>query len=166
MNSSYKIRSRRAITSINAGQSQDAASNPIGSGAVEATGPVLLAWSSFSFALLQSVCTFFFAVSGLRLFIGISSLAVSAGLTAALDRFHANWIRVPMIGIALVGALLNLVIVMQIRYLRSRPASQWRQKPTSLRTLRMERVQFVLSIATLILVGLEEYLHFAHTHSL
>ena len=128
----------------------------------EASG--LLGWSSFFFALLQSVCTFFIAVSGLRLLIGITSLTVSAGIAAALDRFHVNWIRIPMI--ALAGALLNLVVLAQVRYLRSRPASQWRIKPPSLRALRMERIQFVLSIATLILIGLEEYFHIHHSHTL
>ncbi|MGC1294832.1 MAG: hypothetical protein WA869_07305 [Alloacidobacterium sp.] len=126
----------------------------------------LLGWSSFFFALLQSVCTFFIAVSGLRLLIGITSLTVSAGFAAALDRFHMNWIRIPMIALALAGALLNLVVLAQVRYLRSRPASQWRIKPPSLRTLRMERIQFVLSIATLILIGLEEYFHIHHSHTL
>src|SRR5277367_1675941 len=147
---------------IHAAQSHDVISRPIRTRTTEASG--LLGWSSFFFALLQSVCTFFIAVSGLRLLIGITSLTVSAGFAAALDRFHVNWIRIPMI--ALAGALLNLVVLAQVRYLRSRPASQWRIKPPSLRTLRLERIQFVLSIATLILIGLEEYFHILHAHTL
>ncbi|MFY9938792.1 MAG: hypothetical protein WAK33_18070 [Silvibacterium sp.] len=91
---------------------------------------------------------------------------MSAGFAAVLDRFHVNWIRIPMIALAFAGALLNLVVLAQIRYLRSRPAAQWRIKPPSLRTLRMERIQFALSIATLILIGLEEYFHFLHAHTL
>jgi hypothetical protein len=71
-----------------------------------------------------------------------------------------------MIAIAIAGALLNLVVLAQIRNLRSRPASQWRIKPPSLHTLRMERIQFVLSVATLILIGFEEYFHFLHAHTL
>lgn len=142
----------------------DVISKPIRTRTMEASG--LLGWSSFFFALLQSVCTFFIAVSGLRLLIGITSLTVSAGFAAALDRFHVNWIRIPMIALALAGSLLNLVVVAQVRYLRSRPASQWRIKPPRLHTLRMERIQFVLSIATLILIGLEEYFHLLHAHTL
>jgi hypothetical protein len=42
-----------------------------------------IAWSGFFFALLQSVCTFFAALDGLRLLIGIGSLAVSAGVATA-----------------------------------------------------------------------------------
>jgi hypothetical protein len=119
----------------------------------------VIAWSSFFFALLQSVCTFFAALDGLRLAIGIGSLAVSAGVGTAMDRFHQDWIRVPMMGLALVGSLLNLVILAQVRRLRNRPASQWRRIPLSPHKIRMERVQIVLSIATLVLIGLEEYLH-------
>jgi hypothetical protein len=127
---------------------------------------MLVAWSSFFFAVLQSVCTVFVALSGLRLLIGISSLAISAGVGTALDRFHANWIRIPMIGLALIGSLLNLAVLMQIWRLRSRPASRWRQKPVTLHTLRMERLQLFLSLATFLLIGIEEYLHFRQFHSL
>jgi len=149
---------------VRAVPSHDVVSKPIRTRTREASG--LLGWSSFFFALLQSVCTFFIAVSGLRLLIGITSLTVTAGFAAALDRFHANWIRIPMIALALAGTVLNLVVLAQVRYLRSRPASQWRIKPPSLHTLRMERIQFVLSIATLILIGLEEYFHIHHSHTL
>lgn len=133
-------------------------------GKAKATG--MLAWTSFSFALLQSICGFFVAVSGLRLLIGITSIAISASVAAKLDSFHANWIRIPMIVFALLGALLNMAIVIQIRYLRARAASRWRQRPPSGRTLRMERVQIALSVATLILLGIEEYLHFGYRHTL
>jgi hypothetical protein len=149
---------------VHAVPSHEVISKPIRTRTMEASR--LLGWSSFFFALLQSVCTFFIAVSGLRLLVGITSLTVSAGFAAALDRFHVNRIRIPMIAIALAGALLNLVVLAQVRYLRSRPASQWRIKPPSLHTLTMERIQFVLAIATLILIGLEEYFHIHHSHTL
>ena len=119
----------------------------------------VIAWSSFFFALLQSICTFFLALSGVRLVIGIGSVVLSAGAATALEKFHANWIRLPMVGLALLGSLLNLVVLIQIRILRSRPASRWRQRPLSPKEVRMERVQWFLSFATLILVSIEEYLH-------
>ena len=119
----------------------------------------VIAWSSFFFALLQSICTFFVALSGVRLVIGIGSVVLSAGAATALEKFHANWIRLPMVGLALLGSLLNLVVLIQIRVLRSRPASRWRQRPLSPKQVRMERVQWFLSFATLILVAIEEYLH-------
>jgi hypothetical protein len=118
-----------------------------------------IAWSSFFFALLQSICTFFVALDGLRLAIGIGSIALSAGAGAFLDHFHANWIRVPMVLLAFIGALLNLAVLLQIWRLRSRPASRWRQIPATPGKMRMERVQFALSIGTFVLIAIEEWFH-------
>jgi hypothetical protein len=126
----------------------------------------VIAWSSFFFALLQSICTFFLALSGVRLVIGIGSVVLSAGATTALEKFHANWIRLPMVGLALLGSLLNLVVLIQIRNLRSRPASRWRQRPLSSKEIRLERVQWFLSLATLVLIAIEEYLHWNRSQSL
>lgn len=124
----------------------------------------VIAWSSFFFALLQSVCTFIAAVDGLRLLIGAGSLAFAVEAGEVLDRFHVNWIRIPMVAFALLGSLLNLAILAQLRYLRNRPASQWRQQPLSTQKLRMERMQLFLALATLILLGAEECLHFKDFH--
>ncbi len=126
----------------------------------------VIAWSSFFFALLQSICGAIVAINGLRVAIGIGSLALSTGAGAAIVGFHTDAIRVPMIVLALVGSLLNLAILMHVRHLRSRPASQWRQKPLSTGQKRSELVQLVLSLATLVLIGVEEYLHLTLHHSL
>ena len=126
----------------------------------------VIAWSSFFFALLQSICGAIVAINGFRLAIGIGSLALSTGAGAALVRFHADSIRVPMVVIALLGSLLNLAILMHVRHLRHRPAAQWRQKPLSVRQKRSELAQLVLSLATLVLLGVEEYLHLSLHHSL
>ncbi len=127
--------------------------------------PGAVAWSSFLFALLQSVCTFFAAANGLRFAVGLGSLVLSASAGAMVDRFHADALRIPMIGLALIGSLLNLAILAQVRRLRHRPSSQWRLQSSSPRKLRMERLQAVLSVATLVLVAVEEGLHY-HFHGL
>ncbi len=126
----------------------------------------VIAWSSFFFALLQSICGAIVAINGLRIAIGIGSLALSTGAGAAMVRFHTDAIRVPMIVIALFGSLLNLAILMHVRHLRNRPASQWRQKPLSVHQKRSELAQLLLSLATLVLIGVEEYLHLTLHHSL
>jgi uncharacterized membrane protein len=118
-----------------------------------------IAWSSLAFAVLQSVCTFFAAMNGLRVGIGLGSLALAASTTSAIDRFHNGWLRVPMIVLAVLGSILNLIVLWQIRRLRNLPAAQWRQAPPKPRKLRSERLQLVLSILTLILVALEERQH-------
>jgi hypothetical protein len=109
--------------------------------------------------MLQSICTFFAAMSGLRVGIGISSLVLAAGTASEIDRFHVDWLRVPMISLAVLGSVLNLLVLWQIRRLRQDPAARWRQMTPRSSKLRMERMQLVLSIVTLILVGLEERQH-------
>jgi hypothetical protein len=125
-----------------------------------------VSWSSLLFAFLQSVCTFLMAIAGLRLIIGVSSLALSAEVIAVLDRLHAGWLRIPMIGFAFIGATLNLIAILQIRRLRARPASQWRQAPLAASKLRMERWQLALSLITFVLIAVEESLHLRHFHHL
>ena len=123
-------------------------------------------WTSLMFALLQSVCTFFATVNGLRLAIGIGALALSSGARATVHWLHSDAVRVPMIVLALLGTLLNLVVLWQVRRLRNRPAAQWRQKPVGARTVRMERAQLVLSIVTLLLIVVEESIHLRWHHHL
>jgi hypothetical protein len=125
-----------------------------------------IAWSSLAFAVLQSVCTFFAAMNGLRVGIGIGSLALAAGTASAIDRFHHSWLRGPMIVLAVLGSIVNLVVLWQIRRLRKLPSAQWRQTPQMPGKLRSERLQLVLSIVTLILVALEERQHLIWLHHL
>jgi fumarate reductase subunit C len=123
-----------------------------------------IAWSSFVFSVLQSVCTFFAALDGLRLLIGAGALAAAAQAGARWDHFHKDWIRIPMVAFALAGALLNLAVLWQIRRLRNRPAAQWRQQPVPASKRRMERVQLVLSWITLVLIAVEEITHVRTFH--
>jgi cytochrome b subunit of formate dehydrogenase len=123
-----------------------------------------IAWSSFVFSVLQSVCTFFAALDGLRLLIGAGALAAATQAGTRWDHFHKDWIRIPMVGFALAGALLNLLVLWQIRRLRNRPAAQWRQQPVPASKRRMERVQLVLSWITLVLIAVEEITHFRTFH--
>jgi hypothetical protein len=125
-----------------------------------------VSWSSLLFAFLQSVCTFLMAIAGLRLVIGVSSLVLSAEVITVLDHLHASWLRIPMISFAFIGATLNLIAILQIRRLRARPASQWRQTPIAAHKLRMERWQLALSLITLILIALEEGFHLRLFHHL
>jgi hypothetical protein len=80
------------------------------------------------------------------------------------DKLHTDPVRIPMIVFALCGSLLNLAALNRIRSLRDRPAAKWRLEPLTTRTIRMERVQFVSSIATLILFAIEEVTHWKTFH--
>lgn len=124
-------------------------------------------WSSFSLALVQSVCTVFVALSGLRLLIGAAAFGVAIGVMKIADaRIHIDAVRIPMVMLALVGSVFNLVALWQVRRLRGRAASAWRQKSISRSKFASERMQLALSVSTLILLAVESYYHFQQTHHL
>ncbi len=64
-----------------------------------------------------------------------------------------------MLIVATVGAVLNLAVLAWIRHLRNRPSAQWRRRELSAKQKRSERLQMILAIVTLILVGLETWTH-------
>ena len=109
----------------------------------------IISWSSLFFALLQSACSALIAISGLRVAIGLSSLAAAAAINAPARGFHRDAIRIPMMTLSLAGALVTLYILWHVRRLRNRPAAAWRVKPVTARQRNSERLQFALSILTL-----------------
>lgn len=126
----------------------------------------LLAGSSFAFAVLQSICGAAVLLNGFQLAIGIGALTFTSGIGLAMSRFHADWIRRPMIAVALVAALLNLILLIRVRRLRNRPAAQWRRRPLTRKQSRTEALQWIFSIAALALIAVEEYLHWGFHHML
>jgi len=115
--------------------------------------------TSLFFILLQSACTAFFAISGLRLLIGVGALAAAATELNFLAALHFAALRIPMETIAIAGSVVNLIAVRRIRRLRARPASQWRMKPATPRQLRSESWQVGLAVLTLLLVAVEWGFH-------
>ena len=144
------------------GESDESLSRVMPSEVGKAQG--VLGWSSLLFAVLQSVCSFFVALDGLRLLIGVGALASVVSAGRQWDRLHTDWIRMPMIALSLAGALLNLTILLHVRHLRSRPAAQWRQQPLTPRKVRRERLQWILSVVTLALIVIEEVSHLRSFH--
>ena len=122
-------------------------------------GAWLIGLTSFLFILLQSACTAVMAVSGLRLLIGLGSLAAASFIPGFIFSIHADKIRIPMMVVAVLGSVLNLYVVWRIRFLRARPASQWRARPVTAKERRSETIQIVLSILTLLLVVAEILTH-------
>jgi hypothetical protein len=118
-----------------------------------------IGWSGFFFAVVQSVCSAFVALSGVRILIGASAFGSAIGLLKIADRLHFNAIRIPMMLLALMGSLFNLLAIWQVRRLRGRSASTWRQKALSSKKLSSERLQLALSVLTLVLLAFEYYFH-------
>lgn len=134
---------------------------------LEAASPLSIVGSSLLFSVLQSMCTAVVALNSVRLAIGIGSLAMTTGLGAAMEHFHQiTWLRATLLVGALSGSILTLGIVLRAIRLRNRPAARWRLRPLSSKQKRMELLQVSLSLVTLLLVVIEEYLHFRLCHTL
>ena len=114
--------------------------------------------ASVLMALLQSLCTAILTINSIRLGIGVAALAAGS-IAAPLLSFHRDAIRIPMLWLAVAGAVVNLAVLFWIWHLRARPESQWRRKEISKKQRRSERLQLVLSIVTLALVALEIWTH-------
>lgn len=115
----------------------------------------IISLTSFCSILLQSACTTVMALSGLRLLIGIGSLAFAASGVKLLDSIHGNAIRIPMELVAVGGSAVNLYIIWRIRSLRARSSSKWRVEPVAPRKKRAESIQIALAVLTLVLVAAE-----------
>ncbi|MFZ0744189.1 MAG: hypothetical protein WAM85_07270 [Terracidiphilus sp.] len=114
---------------------------------------------SLVFALAQSLCTAVLTISGIRVAIGLSALAAASGIYAPARGWHQDAIRIPMLILATGGAIVNLLVLAWIWHLRARPSAQWRRREIGTKEKRSERLQVVLAIVTLILVGLETWTH-------
>ena len=119
--------------------------------------------TSLFFILLQSACTAFMALSGVRLLLGVSSLAAAVAGTSFLISIHGEAIRVPMEMVAVAGSAVNLYAIWRVRSLRRRPSSQWRVEPVTAKKKSAETIQIMLAVATLLLVVIECALHI-HLH--
>jgi heme/copper-type cytochrome/quinol oxidase subunit 2 len=98
-------------------------------------------------------------VSGIRVAIGLSALAAASGIYAPAKGWHQDAIRIPMLIVATVGAVVNLAVIAWMRHLRNRPAAQWRRRERNAKEKRSERLQIVLAVVTLVLVGAETLTH-------
>ncbi len=121
-------------------------------------GTGALSLASVVMALMQSVCTAVLTVNGIRLGIGLAALAAGS-IAGPLVHLHRDAIRIPMLALATLGAVVNLLVLLWIRRLRARPAAQWRQTPLSPRQRRSERLQFAMAFLTLLLVAAEMWTH-------
>ena len=126
----------------------------------------VIGFTSLFFILLQSACTAVTALSGLRLLIGVGSLAAAATGANFLASIHGDAIRIPMELLAITGSAVNLYVIWRIRSLRGRASSQWRVGPVTPAKKRAETIQIALAIVTLLLVFVEWTIHLHLHHSI
>ena len=126
----------------------------------------LIGLTSLFFILLQSACTAFMALSGLRLVVGVGALTAAVAGVHFLGSIHSEAIRIPMEFLAVAGSVINLIAIWRVRSLRARPSSQWRVASLTLKKKRAESIQILLAFLTLLLVGAEWAFHLYLHHSI
>ena len=124
----------------------------------EAKGMSIVSGASVAMALLQSLCTAVFTVNSIRVGIGFAALAAGS-IAAPIVPLHKDSIRIPMLVLAVGGAVLNLLVLAWVWHLRNRPEAQWRRRELTQKQRRSERLQVAMAILTLALVGLEVWTH-------
>jgi hypothetical protein len=130
------------------------------------SAPQKVAWTSLGFAILQSLCTAVAGMQAFRLLIGLGSLTFSSFAFSVADKLHADWLRIPMMALALAGTLMNLIVLLHVRHLRNRAAGDWRRRTRTAAEKRSEAWQWALSILTLLSIAAEEYFHLGYNHHL
>jgi len=109
-------------------------------------------------ALLQSLCTAVLTINGIRFAIGLTALAAGS-IWEPIRVLHRDVYRIPMLIIAVAGAVVNLAVLAWIWRLRARPEAQWRRRELSRKQRRSERLQVAMAVLTLVLVGAETWTH-------
>lgn len=116
---------------------------------------VLLGSGSLALAAIEAVCLFFVSANGVIVLLGGAAI----GLAQGAAWIHSAAIRLPLLGLAAFGALLNLWLLVNSWKLRNAASARWRKKAL----LPSERKRIiliaVLSILTLLFVGAELFLH-------
>lgn len=125
-------------------------------------GLQFLSGGSLILALAQSICTAVLTISAVRVAIGLTALA--GAVYQPVIAFHHSSIRAPMLILAAVGAVINLLVLGWIWRLRGLPSAQWRKRDISKEERNSERLQVILAVATLILVALEAWTHSILNH--
>jgi hypothetical protein len=118
----------------------------------------IVSGASVAMALLQSLCTAVFTVNSIRVAIGLAALAAGS-IAAPLVPLHKDSIRIPMLVIAVAGAVVNLIVLAWMRRLRNRPEAQWRRREISKKQRRSEQFQVAMAVLTLVLVAAEMWTH-------
>jgi hypothetical protein len=127
-------------------------------------GTRILVGGSLLLAVLQSVCTAVLTISGVRVAIGLTAFAMAGSAYAPILQFHQDAIRIPMLTLATVGAVVDLLVLAWMRHLRRRHSADWRRRERSAKAKRSERMQMALAIVTLVLVSAEIWSHSIMVH--
>jgi hypothetical protein len=120
---------------------------------------------SLGLAIIQGVCATAVFVSGISTALGLSTVAAAAAAGPATG-LHANRFRIPMLALAGLGAVVNLVLLWDAERMRRNPAARWRMRPLTRKERWEKGIQLAASILTLLLIAGELLAHPMFHHEL
>ena len=119
---------------------------------------ILIGWASLTLAAVQAICVAAVALSSVRVLLGMTSL-LAAGAAGAAPGFHRNALRLPVLWIAGILAVLNLLLLWNENRIRRNPSARWRLQPLTSRQRRGRWMQLGTSVASLVLILAEVVSH-------
>jgi hypothetical protein len=120
---------------------------------------------SLGLAIIQGVCATAVFVSGISTALELSTVAAATAAGPATG-LHANRFRIPMLALAGLGAVVNLVLLWNAERMRRNPAARWRMRPLSRKERWEKGIQLGASILTLLLIAGELLAHPMFHHEL
>src|SRR5271155_4162455 len=120
---------------------------------------------SLGLAIIQGVCAAAVFVSGISTALGLSTVAAAAAAGPATG-LHAKRFRIPMLALAGLGAVVNLVLLWNAERIRRNPAARWRMRPLTRKEHWEKSIQLGASILTLLLIAGELLAHPMFHHEL
>jgi len=117
-----------------------------------------LTFGPLCLAGIQAVCAAAVALSGIRTVLGFSSL-IAATAAGPATGFHANKFRIPMLALAGVGAVVNLMLFWNAERLRRNPSARWRMRVLTRKETIGKWIQVGSSVLTLLLIVAEVLTH-------
>lgn len=130
-----------------------------------AAAPRFLAVGSLGLAIIQGVCAAAVFLSGIGTALGFSSL-IAATAAGPATGFHANRFRIPMLAIAALGAVVNLVLLWNAERMRRNPSARWRMRPLTRKERWEKSIQLGASVLTLLVIAGELLAHPLFHHEL
>jgi ABC-type uncharacterized transport system permease subunit len=120
---------------------------------------------SLGLAIIQGVCAMAVFLSGIGTALGVSSL-VAATAAGPATGFHANRFRIPMLALAGLAGVVNLVLLWNAERMRRNPSARWRMRPLTRKERWEKWIQLGASVLTLLLIVGELFAHPLFHHEL
>ena len=91
--------------------------------------------------------------------ISILTTGAATGLVLEASWLHSEPVRLPLLALATIGSIFNLIVLNNARRLRRKPETQWRIKPLRFRDKLRIGIVLPVSVLTLIMVIAELVFH-------